>query len=85
MSPLRFRPEGLHVSWQAIAGFAVAVYVLRSALRAWDFRPDLLDAVVFGGLALVLAGRALVAHLREDDETEAPEQGDHGENGHQEA
>jgi hypothetical protein len=80
VSPLRFRPEGLRVPWQAIAGFAAALYVLRSALRGWDFRPDLLDAVVFGGLALLLIARALVARLKEDDvdtpEEEEPDRGD---------
>jgi hypothetical protein len=67
MSPLRFRPE-LRVPWQAIVAFAVLAYVLRSALRAWDFVPDVLDLVVFGGLALILIVRPLVARMMIDDD-----------------
>jgi hypothetical protein len=62
MSPLRFRPE-IRVPWQAILAFVVLAYVVRSALRGWDFVPDVLDLVVFGGLALVLIARPLVARM----------------------
>ncbi len=67
MSPLRFRPE-IRVPWQAILAFAVLVYVLRSALRAWDFVPDALDMVVFGGLALILIVRPLVSRMSADED-----------------
>lgn len=68
MSPVRFRPE-LRLPWQTIAGFAVVVYILRSALRGWDFTPTLLDAMVFGGLAAILLLRPLIARsLKDDDE-----------------
>ncbi|HEY5506524.1 MAG TPA: hypothetical protein VIK83_03440 [Coriobacteriia bacterium] len=63
MTGLRLRPVGLRVPWQVIAGFAVLVYVIRSIMRSWEFRPDLLDLVVFGGLALLLAARPLVGRL----------------------
>ena len=68
MSAVRLRPEGLRIPWQALAAFAAALYLLRSALRGWDFRPDTLDAVVFGGLALILVARPLMANLMKDDE-----------------
>lgn len=70
MSPLRLRPE-LRLPWQVIAAFATAVYVLRSAMRGWDFRPDLSDVIVFGGLALILLARPLAGRLlrgSDDDE-----------------
>jgi hypothetical protein len=41
--------------------------VIESALRGWDFRPTLLDFVVFGGLALILLLRPLVTRMMEDD------------------
>lgn len=63
MSPLRFRPEIIRVPWQALTGFAVAIYVLRSILRNWDFRPNLLDVVVFGSFALILIARPVMARL----------------------
>jgi hypothetical protein len=71
VSPIRFRPEGLRIPWQAIATFAVAAYVLRSALRSWDFVPDAVDLVVFGMLAVILLARPLVELALKDDETEA--------------
>jgi hypothetical protein len=60
---LRLRPDGLRIPWQALASFAVVIYVIRSALRSWQFRPDLLDLLVFGGLALLLVARPLVGRL----------------------
>lgn len=76
MSPLRFRPE-IRVPWQAILVFAVFAYVVRSALRGWDFVPDPLDVVVFGGLALILAVRPLVTRMSadEDDVEDPPRDG----------
>jgi hypothetical protein len=65
VSPLRLRPE-MRIPWQAIAAFAVALYLLRSALRSWDFRPDLTDVVVFGGLTVVLLLRPMVARWLSD-------------------
>lgn len=67
MSALRLRPE-LRLPWQALGVFAAAVYVLRSALRGWDFRPEFLDVIVFGGLALILIARPLAARLLKSDE-----------------
>lgn len=81
MTPVRLRPEGLRIPWQAIAAFAAALYLLRSALRGWDFRPDALDAVVFGALAVILIARPLMAkmlggadedHESEPDTTDEP-------------
>jgi len=66
VTPLRLRPEGLHIPWQALAGFGAVLYAIRSILRSWDFRPDLTDVVVFGGLALVLLARPLVRRLLDD-------------------
>ncbi len=66
MSPLRLRPD-LHVPWQALALFAAALYVIESGLRGWDFRPTVLDLVVFGGLAALLVLRLLVARGKDDD------------------
>ena len=69
MTPLRFRPEIVRIPWQAIAAFAAALYFLRSALRSFDFRPDVPDFVVFGALALILIARPLAARwLAGDDE-----------------
>jgi hypothetical protein len=67
MTPIRLHPDGLRLPWQALAGFAVAVYVLRSGLRGWDFVPNLADIVVFGGLAVLLSARGLLASHREAD------------------
>lgn len=68
MSPVRFRPE-LRLPWQAITAFVAVLYVLRSALRDWDFRPDAIDIVIFGALAVILLLRPLIARLaRPDDE-----------------
>lgn len=66
MSPVRLRPD-LRLPWQALAIFAALLYVIESALRGWDFRPTLLDFVVFGGLALILLLRPLVTRMMEDD------------------
>jgi hypothetical protein len=71
VTPVRIRPEGLRVPWQALAAFAAALYVLRAILRGWDFRPDVLDLVVFGGLAVILLARPLLAKmLTANDEPE---------------
>lgn len=66
MTALRLRPEGLRIGWMPIAGFAAGIYVLRSALRSWDFKPDTLDLIVFGGLALLLVARPLVVRFLQD-------------------
>jgi len=66
MMTVRFRPD-IRIPWPALAGFAVAIYVLRSALRGWDFVPDLTDAIVFGGLAAILAARPFVARWMRGD------------------
>jgi hypothetical protein len=65
VSPLRLRPD-LHLPWQALALFAAALYVIESALRGWDFRPTVLDGIVYGGLALLIVVRALVAKRMDD-------------------
>ena len=67
MTPVRLRPD-LRLPWQALAGFAAALYVLESALRGWDFRPTLMDGLVFGALTLILILRPLVQRLMRDDE-----------------
>jgi hypothetical protein len=64
------RPQ-LRLPWQALAGFAAVLYVAESALRGWDFRPTILDFVVFGGLAAILALRPLATRLMKDDEDES--------------
>ena len=60
MAPMSLRPH-VSVDWRLIAAFGVAAYVARSAMRGWDPRPDVLDLVVWGGLAALLLTRALVA------------------------
>jgi hypothetical protein len=70
MSPLHLRPEGLRLPWQALVAVGVAVYVLESALRGWDFRPDALDLIVFGLFAAVLVARPLAARFLGDDDEE---------------
>ncbi len=59
MAPLRFRPT-LHVEWPYLVAFAALVYLVRSALRGWDLRPDPLDWLVFGGLAAIIILRVLL-------------------------
>jgi hypothetical protein len=71
VSPLRLRPEGLRIRWQAIAAFAAAAYVLRSALRSWDFVPDMVDLLVFGMLAVILLARPLIERTLTEDDTDA--------------
>jgi hypothetical protein len=71
MSPLHFRPE-IRMPWQALAAFGAALYVLRSALRGWDFRPDVTDGLVFGGLAAILLLRPIVARWLGEEETDDP-------------
>lgn len=67
MSPVRFRPD-VKLPWQAIALFAAAAYVVRSAVRGWDFMPELLDVLVFGALAVILIVRPLLARSFKDRE-----------------
>ena len=67
MTPVRLRPD-LRLPWQALAGFGALLYVLESALRGWDFRPTLMDVLVFGALTLILILRPLVQRLMRDDE-----------------
>ena len=71
MSALHLRPE-IHIPWQAIAAFAAAAYVVRSAVRGWDFRPDLLDVFVFGALALIIVARVLVVRFMRDEDEDRP-------------
>lgn len=79
MSPLQFRPR-IRMPWQAIAGFAAVLYVIRSGMRGWDFRPAILDIMVFGALALILLVRPLVDHLlRDDSDTGPPAEDEDGE------
>ncbi len=59
----------MRLPWQVIALFAVVLYVAESAFRGWDFRPTVLDLIVFGGLAAILILRPLVARMKEDDDT----------------
>ena len=50
--------------WLAVA-IVVAIYVVRSAVRGFDFRPDLpADAVIFVLFVIVLAVVAYVRHRR---------------------
>ena len=67
MTPVRLRPD-LRLPWQALALFAGALYVIESAMRGWDFRPTLMDGLVFGALTLILILRPLVQRLMRDDE-----------------
>lgn len=76
MSPLRLRPD-IHVPWQVLAAFAAAVYVLRSALRGWDFRPSVVDLLVFGSLAAILVARSLLAARIRSDDDPTPTAGPH--------
>jgi len=63
------------------AAFAIvgAAYVARSALRGFDFRPDLpMDAIL---LVLLLVAVGLVAWVRADDaRRDAEERPDEGDN-----
>jgi len=74
VSPVRLRPD-LHLPWQVLAAFVAALYVLRSALRAWDFRPSVLDLIVFGALAAILIARSLLAARIRADERKPPTPG----------
>lgn len=59
------RPRFRMPIWMAAAA-VLGAYVIRSAMRGWDMRPDMpMDAVVLG-LAVVVFGA--VAWLRHDDE-----------------
>jgi hypothetical protein len=62
---MRFRPE-LKAPWWALLGFAGVVYLVRSALRGWDFAPDATDVIVFGGLIIIVALRPVLARLMRD-------------------
>jgi hypothetical protein len=66
VSGLRFRPE-IHVPWPYLAGFAALLYVIRSALRGWDFRPAPIDFLVWGGLAAIIAMRIWFGRGGDDD------------------
>jgi hypothetical protein len=69
VSPLHIRPQtAVPIPWGAAATFAAVMYVVRSLMRGWDFRPDVLDLVVFGALALLLVSRALVKRQPTDEE-----------------
>lgn len=71
MSPLRLRPE-VSVPWPALAVFAAVLYVVRSALRGWDFRPTAIDLLIWGGFAAILVVRALfVASMHRDGDNNA--------------
>lgn len=69
MTPVRLRPD-LRLPWQALAGFAALLYVLESALRGWDFRPTLLDGLVFGAFAVILVLRPLLSRAMKDEDPE---------------
>lgn len=76
MSSARLRPAGLRLPWQTLAAIAVGAYVLESALRGWNFAPDVLDLIVFGAFALILIARPLLArslHDEDDQEDDRPE------------
>lgn len=66
MTPVRLRPD-LRLPWQALAGFGALLYVLESALRGWDFRPTLMDLLVFGALCAILALRPLLSRMLKGD------------------
>jgi len=56
--------------WLAVA-IAVAIYLARSAVRGFDFRPDLpADAVILVLLVIVLASVAYVRRAYGDDPTD---------------
>jgi len=77
MSPLLLRPH-VRLPWQVLAGIAAAAYLIRAALRGWDFSVSVLDALVFAALALILIARPLIAHLLEEpgeDGSADPDQG----------
>ena len=71
MTPVRLRPD-LRLPWQALAGFGALLYALESALRGWDFRPTLMDGLIFGTLFVILALRPLLSRMLKDNEDEAP-------------
>jgi len=71
VTPVRLRPD-LRLPWQALALFAAALYVLESAMRGWDFRPTLLDVLVFGALAAILLLRPVLARMMKDDDQHDP-------------
>lgn len=59
---MSIRPD-IRLPWWVLLGFAALVYVGRSALRGWDFAPDPIDAVVFGGLVVLVVARVLLARF----------------------
>ena len=67
---MRLRPD-IRLPWQALTLFAATIYLVRSALRGWDFRPSVLDALVFGALAVILLLRPLMAKLLKDDDEDS--------------
>lgn len=66
---MSFRRD-LKLPWWALIGFAVVVYAVRSALRGWDFTPDVTDLFVFGGLIVLVGLRPLIARWMRDAEDE---------------
>lgn len=71
MTSARLRPSGLRLPWQTLAAVAVAAYVVESALRGWNFMPDVLDMIVFGAFAAILIARPLLdKNLQEKDADE---------------
>ena len=76
MSSARLRPAGLRLPWQALVAIAVSAYVLESALRGWDFVPDVLDLIVFGAFAVILIARPLLARSLRDEDDEDQDRSD---------
>jgi hypothetical protein len=72
-----FHPSLRLPTWAAV-GIVAAAYFVRSAMRGWDFRPDLpVDAVILLVLAVILALRWYLQRQgwdrREGAEEGAPE------------
>ena len=67
---MAFRPRVRMPAWAAVAVVAAA-YLVRSAVRGWDFRPDLpLDAAIGGVLIGLVVLRTLTADWARRDETD---------------
>ena len=57
--------------WAAVTAVAAA-YVVRSAIRGCDFRPDLpFDAIALAAFAILVALRLALGRTRSEDEAEA--------------
>lgn len=67
MTGPHLRPR-ISVPWPYLVAFAALVYGVRSALRGWDLRPDPLDYLVFGGLAVIIALRIWLGRSVEEDD-----------------